>query len=79
MLVKIPFSKCLEVAEKVKFKMPIELNDLNQENSKINSFWNHFETLNPRAVSGEKKRMYFTAPYSNNLKKKLENYLVYAI
>lgn len=73
-LVKIPFEKCLEIAEKVKFKMPIEINDLEKEESEnfgLNSFWKRFDSLVPEEVSKYKKRKYFTAPYSSNLRKKL--------
>lgn len=72
-LVKIPFDKCLEIAEKVKFKLPIEINDLEKDDFEsfvFNSFWYRFKSLVPEEVSSDKKRQYFTAPYSSNLKKK---------
>ena len=72
-LVKIPFEKCLEIAEKVKFKMPIEINDLEKEDFEslvFNSFWYRFNSLTPDEISTDKKRQFFTAPYSANLRKK---------
>lgn len=73
LLVKIPFEKCLEIAEKVKFKMPIEINDLEKDNFEgfvFNSVWHRFKSLVPDEVNMDKKRKYFTAPYSANLRKK---------
>jgi hypothetical protein len=71
-LVKIPFEKCLEIAEKIKFKLPIEINDLenNDLESMVESFWFRFESLVPNEIRNNKRRKYFTAPYSANLRKK---------
>jgi hypothetical protein len=73
-LVKIPFEKCLEVAEKIRLKLPIEINDMEKENDNLHNlwsiFWDHFESLRPFEVRKDKKRDYFTAQYSSNIRKK---------
>jgi hypothetical protein len=69
-LVKIPFEKCLEVAEKIKFKLPIARNDLKHEAGLADSFWNKFQSFQPGEIRREKKREFFMASYSSNLRYK---------
>ena len=54
----------MEVAEKIKLKLPIAENDLQNEDS---SFWNKIECLNPPAINQEKPRKYFTAAYDSGI------------
>jgi hypothetical protein len=69
-LIKIPFEKFLEVAEKVKFKLPIEKNNLKYDIGIAASFWNKFEFLQPPEINKERKKEFFMAPYTSNLHNK---------
>lgn len=64
----------MEIAEKIKSKLPIEVNDLenNDFESFVESFWYRFESLVPPEIRKERQRKYFTAPFSSNLRKKYE-------
>ena len=55
-LIKIPFEKFLEVAEKVKFKLPIEKNDTKYNIRKATSFWNKFNFLQPAEIKIENNK-----------------------
>ncbi len=68
-LIKIPFEKFLEVAEKVKFKLPIEKNDLKFNTGLAGSFWSKFESLQPSEIIKEKQKYkkFFMAPYTSSL------------
>lgn len=68
-LVRIPFEKSLETAEKIKLKLPIEYNDLAKYNCK-KSMWSRFESLQPEEIRKEYNRNFFTAPYNSNLRPK---------
>ncbi|CAF0848775.1 unnamed protein product [Brachionus calyciflorus] len=72
-LIKIPFEKALEIAEKIKHKLPIEINDLDKDQFK-ESFWYKFESLRPPEIIREKKRSYFTAPYNSSIRSKFERF-----
>ncbi len=69
-LIKIPFEKFLEVAEKVKFKLPIEKNDTKYNIRKATSFWNKFNFLQPAEIKIENNKEFVLAPYSSNLRYK---------
>ena len=68
-LVETPFEKLLEVAEKLKIKLPIAENDLPKENLST-SIWNKIDFITPKAIKQEKRRSFFTAAYSSNLRRK---------
>ena len=55
----------MEVAEKIKLKLPIAENDLQNEDL---SFWDKIKYLNPPEINQEKPRKYFTAAYDSDIK-----------
>jgi hypothetical protein len=67
-LVETPVETLFEVAEKLKLKLPIEINDLHKEDTF--DIWNRFACLSPTEVRKKTKRYYFTAPYSVDLHEK---------
>jgi hypothetical protein len=71
-LIKIPFEKCLEIAEKIRLKMPIQENDLNDDESIHNiwQFWTRFESLKPNEIRRNKKREFFTAQFNSSIRDK---------
>lgn len=71
-LIHTPFETCLEVAEKVGFKMPIELNDLDEDlslDARL-TFRNCFKWGRYRELATAEKRKYFLAPYTEKLREK---------
>ena len=94
-LLRLPFEKCLEVAEKVKFKLPIEENNFEREKRKKlastsgtanatsytsatgtcgdeMSWWRRAldAAFQPVEIEKNRKRDFFTAPYSSDLRYK---------
>jgi hypothetical protein len=72
-LIKIPFEKMLEIAEKLKYKFPIEINDLDKD-YKTFSVWNYFEKFQPAEIRQDRKRKFFTAAYSSSMRNKFEKF-----
>ena len=71
-LIETPLEKLLEVAEKIKLKLPIAENNLEKEGdfqSAISSLFNKIECLNPSKIHHEKPRQYFTAAYNSSIRK----------
>ncbi len=69
-LVEVPSEKLLEIAEKIRLKLPIETNNLNKENL-TDSFWDKFECFIPNEIKeNNERRNYFTAPYEYNQREK---------
>ncbi len=68
-LLKIPFEKCLEVAERIKYKMPIEVNYIYEERLST-SILNTLYYFSSYDSSNQKYTKYFTAPYASNLREK---------
>ena len=67
MLIETPFEKLLEVAEKLKLKLPIEENKLAKEES---SFWDKFQWFIPNEIKNKKGKEHFTAVYSSDMREK---------
>ncbi len=69
MLIHTPFDVLLEIAEKTKLNLPIEINDLETE-STMKSAWNRVMNLfsSKEALQINKTQNdYFTAPYTRQL------------
>jgi hypothetical protein len=67
----MPFEKCLEIAETIRLRLPIKVNDIKEGDSIHNiwQFWTRFESLKPGEIRIDKKRD-FTAQYNSNMREK---------
>lgn len=68
-MIETPPDRLLEIAEKIRLKLPIEENNLGGKNFS-ETFWHRFKFLVPDEIKPERKRKYFTASYDSDQQEK---------
>ena len=68
-MVETPPDRLLEIAEKIRLKLPIEDNNLNREDFS-ETLWHRFESFVPDEIRQDNKRKYFTASYDSDQQEK---------